>query len=353
MTDHVLTGTTGFVGSHLLSDLLSDDTTGSVYALARGTAERSAAERVHAALAVAGHRSADGQRPLTVVESELTEPLCGVAAAAVPRGDGPLVFWHIAASLQWQQEKRASVFETNVEGTRHALELAKSLGADLFVYVSTAYTCGTLHGDLPEALHRPPAFNNAYEESKCAAEHLVAGSEGLRTLILRPSVVMGTSHDHRPSGSYTGLYGYLTTLRRFQSELDGSGGPVRFAADRDTTISFIPVDHLVEDFRAIVGAEMAAPRRSVYHVSGRTESTVGELTDYMLKILGMDGQILLVDETLEDLSPLELSLAKRLEFFSGYLRAEKRFIRSQEPERSTPFHELTRFIDAEVTLASG
>jgi nucleoside-diphosphate-sugar epimerase len=350
MTDHILTGATGFVGSHLLADLLSDDTTGSVHALARGNSQRPAAERVDAALEVAGYDPTHGRRRLTVVESELTDALCGVVPGSIPRGDGPLVFWHLAASLQWRRGRREQVFQTNVNGTRQALELAAGVGADLFVYMSTAFTCGGLHGDVPEALHQPPGFSNVYEESKSAAEHLVAEFEGPRNLILRPSVIVGTSKDYRPSGSYTGLYGYLSELRKFKEMLGDSDESVRFTADRSTRISFIPVDHVVEDSRAIVAAELTTPRQSIYHVSGRSESAVGEFTDYMLQLLGLQDRLFIVNETFEDPSTLERFFAKRIEFFSDYLRREKRFIRNVGPERSVPMHELTRFIDAESAL---
>ncbi|OJF14367.1 SDR family oxidoreductase [Couchioplanes caeruleus] len=346
MTDHILTGATGFVGSHLLADLLSDDPTGAVYALARGDSRHPAAERVHTALRVAAHDLSAGGHP-TVVESELTEPLCGVTPGSLPRGDGPLVFWHLAASLQWRRGQREQVFRTNVDGTRHALELAASVGADLFVYMSTAYTCGSVHGDIVEELHRPPAFSNVYEESKCAAEHLVAGFEGPRTLILRPSVIVGSSHTYSPSGSYTGLYGYLSELRKFREMLGDSEESVRYPADRSTRISFIPVDHVVEDSRAIVADELAAPRQSIHHVSGRSESAVGEITDYMLKLLGLQDRLFIIDEEFDDPSTFERFFAKRIDFFSDYLRREKRFVRSRGPERSVSLHELMKFIDAE------
>ncbi|MEV6595770.1 SDR family oxidoreductase [Actinoplanes sp. NPDC051346] len=382
MTTHVLTGATGFVGSHLLADLLSNDPTSTVYALARGDSQHPAAERVQAALDVAGYDPSDGRGPTVpsdsrgptvpsdsrgptvpsdsrgptvpsdgrgpiVVESELTEPLCGVTPDSLPPGDGPLVFWHLAASLQWRRGQREQVFRTNVDGTRHALELAKSLGADLFVYMSTAYTCGSVQGDIAEELHRPASFSNVYEESKCAAEHLVAGFEGPRTLILRPSVIVGSSHDYRPSGSYTGLYGYLSELRRFKEMLGDSDEAVRYPADRSTRVSFIPVDHVVEDSRAIVAAELAAPRQDIYHVSGRSEAAVGEVTDYMLKLLGLQDRLFIIDEDFDDPSTFERFFAKRIDFFSDYLRREKRFIRNHGPERSVPLHELMKFIDAE------
>lgn len=352
MTNHILTGATGFVGSHLLADLLSDDAAGSVHALARGNSRGTPAERVRAALASAGHELPQDQHRLAVVDSQLSEPLCGVAPDSIPHGEGPLVFWHLAASLQWRRGQREQVFRTNVDGTRHALELAASLGADLFVYVSTAYTCGTLHGDMQPELHEPVAFSNVYEESKCAAEHVVSGFEELRTLILRPSVIVGTSHDHRPSGSYTGLYGYLSELRKFKDMLGDSDESVRYTADRSTRISFIPVDHVVQDSRAIVTAELATPRQSIYHVSGRSECAVGDITDYMLDLLGLRDRLFIIDDAFEDPSTFERFFAKRIEFFSEYLRREKRFVRDAGAERVVPFDELKKFIDAENTLTT-
>ncbi|MEU0545569.1 SDR family oxidoreductase [Nocardia sp. NPDC005978] len=351
MTQHILTGGTGFVGSHLLADLLAGDPADTVRALARGNAEGSAAERIDAALAAAGASPAASDPRLTVVESELTAPLCGVDPATVARGDGPLVFWHLAASLQWRKGQREQIFRTNVEGTKQALELAASLGADLFVYVSTAYTCGALHGDIAEELHRPPAFSNVYEESKCAAEHVVAGAEGgPRTLILRPSVIVGSSVDFRPSGSYSGLYGYLSELRKFKEMLGDSEESVRYTADRAARISFIPVDHVVADARAVVNAELAQPSRDIYHLTGRSESAVGDMTDYLLKLLALQDRLCITSEEIPDPTMLEKFFAKRIEFFADYMRREKRFVRTAAPDRAVHIHEITKYIDAENRL---
>lgn len=350
MTNYILTGATGFVGSHLLADLLADDTTAGVYALARSNAELSATARIDAALETAGLDIGGNRDRMTVVESELTTPLCGVEPGTLTRGDGPLVFWHLAASLQWRKGQREQIFRTNVEGTRHALELAASLGAELFVYVSTAYTCGSEFGDIAEELHNPPTFSNVYEESKCAAEHLVASFEGVRTLILRPSVIVGSSVDYRPSGSYSGLYGYLSELRKFKEMLGDSEEVVRYTADRSARISFIPVDHVVTDSRAVVKAELAGPLQKIYHMSGRSESAVGDLTDYLLKLLGLQDRLHIIDADLEDPSTLEKFFAKRIEFFADYMRKEKRFIRTAAPDRAVLVHEVTKFIDAENTL---
>ncbi|MCV7225260.1 SDR family oxidoreductase [Mycolicibacterium komossense] len=348
---HIVTGATGFVGSHLLADLLSDPDTAEVYALCRPTEELSARQRLLDAIAGANRDLPVGAvERLVVLEADVTRPLCGVSPERITRGGDSCVFWHLGASLQWRKGRRDETFDTNVAGTRHALELADRAAADLFVYVSTAYTCGSLGGDIPEALHRPASFNNAYEESKCAAEHLVAGFGGPRSLILRPSIIVGSSTDYSASGSYTGLYGYISELRRFNEMIGDSTDTVRLSTNRDTRLSFIAVDHVVQDMRSIVLAELKAPQQTVYHVTGESECYVGEILDYMLKLFGLQDRILTDAETIQDPTPLERFFEKRVEFFVQYTRTEKRFVRSTSPGRSVLINELAKYIDAEVIL---
>ncbi len=357
MTHHVVTGGTGFVGSHLLAALLRGDPADRVDALARDQAHRSAAARVEAALAALEQSPAIARDRLTVLESDLCEPLCGLTAQSMPAGStDPLVFWHLAASLQWRRGQRDRVFATNVGGTQNALNLAAHLGADLFVYVSTAFTTGALDGDIPEVLHDPPGFSNVYEESKCAAEHCVDSFAGLRTVILRPSVIVGTSHDYQASGSYTGIYGYLSELRKFKEMLGDSAEKVRFTADRNAHLSLIPVDHVVADSLQIVASELASAGQGIdrghgiYHVTGRSEATIGDVTDYMLEALELQDRLFIVNEEFDDPTTLERFFAKRVAFFSDYMRKEKRFMRSAPPDRTVTLDQVKRFVDAELAI---
>ncbi len=345
---HLVTGGTGFVGRHLVADLLGAPDTEAVTVLARSSGAVAAAERV--TLMLAGVDPQTPTKRLRVLESTLLQANCGVAAESVPGGDGPLVFWHLAASLEWRRGRREQVFAANVQGTQHALDLASTVGADLFVYMSTAYASGSLHGDVPEVLHRPPAFGNVYEESKCAAEHLVSGRPEGHTLILRPSVIVGNSKNYKPSGSYTGLYGYLSEIRRFKKMLGDSTEKIRFQADREARISLIPVDHVVADSRSVVDAALAQPGSGIHHLTGRSECSVGETTDYILALLGLADRLTLVDGEIDQPTTLERLFAKRIEFFSAYLRDERRFMRSISPDRVVTMAQLRKYIDGESTI---
>src|SRR5277367_6677295 len=127
-TTHFVTGGTGFVGSNLILELLSDPGT-EAYALTRA-AGLSAEARLQSALRhaarAAGHEDALDDAiagRCHAVEGDVHNESCGVPAGAHPKPDQ---FWHVAASLRYEDRYAAEIFRTNVEGTRNALALARS-----------------------------------------------------------------------------------------------------------------------------------------------------------------------------------------------------------------------------------
>jgi len=348
--DHFVTGAAGFMGGNLLTELLCADGENRVYALARSSDESTARDRVVSTLR---SRGAANAARVGVFDGDITENDCGLTSADVEqtsRHENPLVFWHLAASLRWETGRRDSIFEANVDGTRNAMELAKNLGADLFVYVSTAYTCGSLEGDIPEEIHEPPTFNNAYEESKNAAErHVLAQTNGApRSLILRPSIIVGSSTTYEASGSYTGLYGFISELMRYKKMMGDSKESVRLAANPDAILSMIPIDMVVQDSMTIVADELRSPRQNIYHVTADTGPTLGEQTNYLFDKLGLEKYIELVDDEVADHTPLERFFNRRMEFFSGYLRSTKRFARTLDVPRGVTLDEVKLLMDSEL-----
>lgn len=348
--DHFVTGGAGFMGGHLLAALVGRGDAGRVHALARSSSKASAHARVVATL---GDRGVAAGERLRVFDGDVTRADCGLGGADIEqaaRGEVPLVFWHLAASLRWEAGRRQSVFEANVDGTKNAMALARRVGADLFVYVSTAYTCGSIEGDIPEDIHAPPAFNNVYEESKGAAERYVMSQAegGPRGLILRPSIIVGPSRTYDPAGSYTGLYGMLSELRRFKKMLGDSQDVVRLSAKPSAVLSFIPIDFVIEDALAAVDGELRAPTRQIYHLTSDGGPSIGEQIEYIFDRLDLTRRIELVDGVIDGRSPLERFFARRMEFFSGYLRSTKRFARSISTPRSVSLADMKRYIDSEL-----
>ena len=356
---HLITGATGFLGSHFISTLLKN-TSDTFVTFARSSKTMAAPQRVIDALVVANDGHLVDVTNLTVMEVDITLPSFGLkdeTLTELRQQDGKKVFWHFAASLNWEPGRRESVFKNNVTGTQHALEVASAVDAEIFVYVSTAYTAGTLEGEIDEALHDTvKSFNNVYEESKNAAEWLVhqtAKSGTMRCIIMRPSIIVGTSHNFKASGSYTGLYGIVRELRRFRKRLGDSTEIVRYRADRSARLSFIPVDHVVEDLLTAFKAELESPTHQIYHITSQDWNgapTVGELSDFLNEKLDAVGRISLVEQVVENPTPLERFFQTRMDFFTAYLNSRKNFKRTLSSDRRMSTQAIKQYIESELRV---
>jgi nucleoside-diphosphate-sugar epimerase len=140
---------------------------------------------------------------------------------------------HSAATTSFADTK-ASTFRTNVEGTRHVLEFASRANAPL-CHLSTAFAKPAIAGDAAQP--------NFYQASKAEAEAVVRTS-GVPHVILRPSVVIGDSHDGRMS-RFQGF--------QFLCELMLRGVvPIWVPTSPDAYMDFIPQDIVAGVVKACV-----------------------------------------------------------------------------------------------------
>lgn len=343
-----ITGATGFVGSHFLYRVLTQSDA-RVVALVRARAECSAYERLIDTLTEVAwsHRERLDRAALAgrlrVVHGDIERASCGVDAS----DQGPCdELWHIAASLCFEDKKRAQIMAQNVGGTRHALALAESLACKRFVYVSTAYSCGRVEGEIPEQLHDlERAFNNAYEESKCRAEHEVAAwalRTGSAASILRPSIVVGPRRTYAPGGSDTGLYGFARETARLKRMLAASPRPLQMLGDGSAPVNLIPVDDLAR--MMCERAEQDFAGGLVHHLTSDRVPNVESLLATVGALCGA-GPIGVVRERAQSPSAVEQLMDRRATFYASYLRAPKTFAR----RAGAPVH----VSDAELALFVG
>ncbi|HXJ94951.1 MAG TPA: SDR family oxidoreductase [Terriglobia bacterium] len=330
-TTHFITGGTGFVGSNLILELLSDPGT-DVYALTRA-AGQSAEARLQSALRhaarAAGHDDAlDGAIAgrCHAVEGDVHKESCGVSAAAFAKPDQ---FWHVAASLRYEDRYAAEIFRTNVEGTRNALALAHSSGVERhFNYVSTAYVSGSRMGVIREEISSGGAPNNPYEASKMEAEALVHQNHDLRPRIFRPSIVIGHSITREVSSGFSGLYGFIKRVLRLRQLLDriqdglSSRAGLRVIADPAALLNLIPVDVVA---RQMVRISRSRSRATIFHITNPTPPPAAEVSRVIFRELDLQSPVFVSDAT--GMNWIEQKIEEGLDFYKSYFRGTRLFDR--------------------------
>lgn len=330
--NHFVTGATGFVGANLILELLGNPAA-RIWALVRPGSEGGTA-RLRAALThaaeCAGIETAILHEIRTrcfAIEGDLSQEHCGIGLAALPQiGE----FWHSAASLRYEDRYEAEIFETNVGGTRNALELARRCAiSGSFNYVSTAYVAGSRTGAIAETIE-PAGTNNHYERSKIEAEALVAAETAFPTRIFRPSIVIGHSRTMAVCSGYSGLYGFMRRLRpverilrRLQRGLE-SRMQLRIVADPAAKLNLIPVDVVARQMAEISRRGAAA---GVFHITNPEQPTVREALGAVFAETGLEEPLYVEDRREFDF--LDEKLDEALEFYGSYLRGTKMFDRTQ------------------------
>ena len=167
----LLTGATGFVGSHVARALVAGGH--AVRALVRRTSSRAILSDVP---------------EVEWVEGDVVD--VGSLRAAV-RGCEAVV--HAAAAVAFGPRAAARQREVNVEGTRHVLEAARAAGVRRFVHTSSIAAIGRVpEGAVADEDARydwPPGL--PYNESKRDSERLVRRAEGIETDCVSPALVFG------------------------------------------------------------------------------------------------------------------------------------------------------------------
>jgi nucleoside-diphosphate-sugar epimerase len=244
----LVTGGTGFTGTHLTRRLLAEGHEVVVVDNQPGRFSREL-ERLGATILIG-----------SVADRGL------IARAA---RDCALVY-HLAAAFRKVNLPRAEYRQTNVDGTRVVLEAAAGNGVQKVVYCST---CG-VHGDVrqwPADESAPIAPADYYQATKYEGEIAVREfvERGLPAVILRPAAIYGPGDPER----------FLMLFRRVQTG--------RFLMFGDGRVHYHPlyVDNLVDAF--LLAA--ASPRRhgEAYLIADEQYYTLNALVEAIGQALGV------------------------------------------------------------------
>jgi NAD(P)-dependent dehydrogenase (short-subunit alcohol dehydrogenase family) len=180
---YFVTGATGFIGRHLVGELLKRE--GTIHVLVR-EGSRARLEELLSSW------NAGPQRIVPVI-GDLTAPRLGVSDADRERLKGVEHFFHLAAIYDMSADEESNR-RANVDGTRHAVELANALGAGCFHHVSSIAVSGRYRGLFREDMFdEGQKLADPYSRTKFESEKLVREELEVPWRVYRPAIVVGHS----------------------------------------------------------------------------------------------------------------------------------------------------------------
>ncbi|MEP7090875.1 MAG: SDR family oxidoreductase, partial [Nocardioidaceae bacterium] len=179
---YFVTGATGFIGRHLVQELL-DNREDEVVILVR----KGSQVRIDRLLRWWG----DPARVSTVV-GDLTKPRLGMTKRWVDAHRGTVDhFFHLAAIYDMTASDESNE-QLNVGGTRAAMDLAGALDAGVFHHVSSVAAAGDYHGTFDETMFDVgQGLPSSYHRTKFESERIVREDCPVPWRVYRPAVVVG------------------------------------------------------------------------------------------------------------------------------------------------------------------
>jgi len=352
----LLTGGTGFLGSHIAVSLLEQGYR--LYLLVRSKKGLTAKERVEQVWDWFGVNAAL-RKNVRIVEGHIDRADLGLddrTRAELHKTIDEIV--HCASDTSFSERKRANVEAVNASGIENVLELAGRGQCFFFHHVSTAFVAGKVSGSCPEELSSSPEFTNVYEETKCRAEWIAwkrSRKMGVRLAIYRPSIVYGHSETGR-SLLFNALYYPVRTAlflkNLYEADIKERGGrkaaemgirmeedgwtymPIRMEVNGRGGINLIPVDFFVRAFAAIMEEALDG---GIFHIVHSRLKKIEDIIEYTNKLFHIRG---IKPGSAGDFerapkNALETLFDTYLEAYGPYIRDERIF----ETEKSGPIFE--------------
>jgi NAD(P)-dependent dehydrogenase (short-subunit alcohol dehydrogenase family) len=202
--NYFVTGATGFIGRHLVEELLKRE--GTIHVLVReGSRGKLDAllERV---------RAPEGR--IVPVSGDLAKEGLGIAGFEEPVDH----LFHLAAVYDVEADDEA-MQKANVEGTRHVVEFANAREVGRFHHVSSIAVAGAYKGVFQEDMFdEEQKLPHAYHRTKFDSERLVRQEVQAKTLIYRPGIVVGHSRTGEMD-KIDGPYYFFKLLQKLRGAL--------------------------------------------------------------------------------------------------------------------------------------
>jgi thioester reductase-like protein len=262
--NYFVTGATGFVGRHLVQELLRRD--GTVYALVR--------EGSRGRLDELKDRWEGGERVVPVI-GDLSKPALGIDGFDEKIDH----LFHLAAIYDVAASEE-SMMRANVEGTRHVVEFANAHDVGMFHHTSSIAVAGDWKGPWLETMFdEGQEHPHAYHRSKFESEKLVREQIQRPLRVYRPGIVVGHSQTGEMD-KIDGPYYVFKLIQRLRYAL-----PQWFPliGPEGNPLNLVPVDFVAKSMDHIAHLSEDEVHGNTFHLTDPEPLTRGQVLNVFMK----------------------------------------------------------------------
>ena len=266
---YFVTGATGFIGRHLVSNLLKRK--GSVHVLVRKGSQKKLDALIE--------RMGWDRKRIVPVLGDLAKPNLGVSGEKAAELKGKIKhFFHLAAIYDLAADA-ASQVTANVEGTRNAVALAEAVNAGCFHYASSIAVAGLYPGTFREDMFEEAEdLHHPYFRTKHDAEKVVRQECKRPFRIYRPGMVVG----HSQTGEIDkidGPYYFFTALKKLRELLPPWMPMIGVEGGR---VNMVPVDYVADAMDHI--AHKPGLNGGCFHLTDPDPRRIGEVLNLFARV---------------------------------------------------------------------
>jgi NAD(P)-dependent dehydrogenase (short-subunit alcohol dehydrogenase family) len=267
--NYLVTGATGFIGKRLVQTLLARSHKNTIYIIVRQASLNKLA-------ALYDFWQCDDKRVIAVV-GDLTQSKLGLADADLSKLKKVDHFFHAAAVYDLSASEEDQI-AANIDGTRHAVQLANQLKVGCFQHISSIAAAGMFEGVFREDMFEEAEnLDHAYYLTKHESEKIVRQECKTPWRVYRPGSVVGDSKTG-DMDKIDGPYYIFKLIQKLRKMLPPW---MPFIGIEGGRINIVPVDFVVAAIDHI--AHIKGQDGKAFHIVDPEPHRVGDVVSIFAK----------------------------------------------------------------------